>query len=153
MRRITLGLACVGVMFLAGCLEGSMSLPPNFIRVGQTGAGGFVQRGISADGVVVGLRTEKNPMGGTLEFWTEALGNQMTGDHGYKALGREDIKSDTGVPGRLLRFSSDRRGTEFTYLVAVYVQGDDILIAEAGGKADLVEAKMADIRKSLLSVK
>jgi hypothetical protein len=153
MYRIALLAALLGLTSATGCLMQTLSLPPNFIKVDKPSQGAYAVRGVSADGVVVALRTESNPEGGTLDFWTEAVTDQMTRDRGYSAAGSEAVKSDAGLPGRLLKFSTHRQGTAFTYLLAVYVQGGNILIAEAGGKADTVEEKLADLRKSLLSVR
>ena len=153
MNRLFLLAALAAVIGATGCNLRTLSLPPDFIKVDKSEQGAYAVRGVSADGVVVGLRSEPNPEGGTLGFWTAAVTNQMVTDRGYKPAGAEDVKSEAGTPGRLLTFSAERQGTAFTYLVAVYLQGADILIAEGGGKAELVEAKRADIRKSLLSAR
>jgi hypothetical protein len=153
MRRIALILVLAGVVNMAGCMMRTLTLPNNFIRVDKAWQGDFALRGVSADGVVVGLRSEVNPEGGTLDFWTEAIGDQMTKGRGYKATGSEAVTSAGGTGGRLLSFSEERQGVVYTYLVAVYVQGPDILVAEAGGKAEAVAAHQDEIHKALLSVR
>ncbi len=40
-----------------------------------------------------------------------------------------------------------------TYLLAVYVDGRDVLLAEAGGKAEAVESQLPAIRQCLLSAR
>jgi hypothetical protein len=153
MNRVLILVVLAGLVSAAGCNLRALSLPPDFIKVDKADLGAYTVRGVSADGVVVGLRSEPNPEGGTLGFWTEAIVNRLVRERGYTPAGSEEIRSDGGTPGRLLTFSADRQGTTFTFLVAVYVQGPDILIAEGGGKAGDVEPKKADIRKSLLSVR
>jgi hypothetical protein len=63
------------------------------------------------------------------------------------------VTSDTGEAGRLLTFSMQKQGVTFSYILAVFVKGNDILIAEAGGKAEAVEPKLAEIKKALLTSK
>jgi len=113
----------------------------------------YVLRGISADGVMVALRTERNPENGSLDFWTEAVTRQMVAAQGYKATGSEVVVSDGQLPGRLLTFATRRQGVDFTYGVAVFVQGGDLFIAEAGGRTGAVEPKWDAIRKALLSLR
>ena len=112
-----------------------------------------LDRAVSADGVAVGLRTVENPKDGTLAFWSQAIEGEMTGARGYKLEKAEDIAAAGGAPGRLLTFTAQRSGADFTYLLAVYVSGRQVLIAEAGGRSERVAEKIEPIRKSLLSVR
>ena len=152
MRRILIIAMLWGTVACIGCMH-TMNLPPNFVPVNKADMGDYAVRGVSVDGVVVALRSETNPERGTLDFWSQAITNQMTVSQGYKLDSSDDVASASGAPGRLLTFSTEKQGTAFAYLLAVFVQGNDILLAEAGGKADAVQPRLADIRKSLLSAK
>jgi len=140
--------ACV----LCGC-AGTMTLPANFVPVEKDQLGPYLVRGISADGVVIALRCETNPKEGTLDFWVNAVTNQLAGAAGYKLEKSDALTSDAGVPGKLLTFSAQIEGAPFTYLAAVFVKGSTILVAEAGGKTDAVAPKMEEIRKAFLTAK
>ena len=153
MQRIALVAALAVAAASAGCMAGTMTLPPDFVKVQDRGADSYAVRGISADGVMVALSRQENPPNGTLAFWTEAVTNQMVSGRGYKAAGSEPIASAENVPGRLLTFTTEKQGAAFTYMAAVFVKGNDILIAEAGGRTDVVEPKLADIQKAFRSVK
>jgi len=116
--------------------------------------GGLHQmRAVSADGVVLALRSHDNPRQGTLEFWSEAVKNELVGFRGYKLAGKEAIQSQAGRPGKLLSFATEQKGTMFTYMLAVFVPGRQVLIAEAGGKAQAVQPKAEALKKAMLSVK
>jgi len=136
---------------LSGCLP-MMNLPRDFIHVEQKDLGDYAIRGVSADGVVVALRSRPNMDNGTLAFWAKAMTNEMTG-RGYKLISSEDVTSNSHLPGRMLTFSVHSRGAPFTYMLAVYVRKDAVLIAEVGGRAEAVKAVEADIQESLLTVR
>ncbi len=55
--------------------------------------------------------------------------------------------------GKLLTCTANRSGAEFTYIVAVYVMGGQVLVAEAGGKSETVAPRLGDIRKAMASLR
>jgi hypothetical protein len=131
----------------------ALKLPADFVEVEGGERSGFEVRAIAADGTVVGLRRRKNPENGTLKFWMDAVKRELTGGRGYELLAEEDVESDAGEPGKLMKFSAKSRGQEGRYLVALFVTDGEVLVAEAGGKADAVKAHEDEIRKSFLSVR
>ena len=147
----TILLSCVVVAAaLAGCLH-DFNSPPGFV---EADAGyQFEKRAVSADGVVVGLRTEENPEDGTLEFWTTAIRNELTEGRGYELLKEEAVVAENGEPGTLMDFAAKQGLTEMRYMTVVYVTGSTVLVGEAGGKADAFAAQEGAIRDSLLTVK
>jgi len=155
MRRLTLALvlAVAATVAAAGCAAHTMTLPANFVPFDKPGAGPYIVRGVSADGVVAGLRTQENRKEATLDFWAEAVKNELVEGRGYKFQAAEDIRAAGGQAGRLLSFTSESSGVDFTYLVALYVLPDTIILAEAGGKTDALKPKLADIKKALATVK
>ncbi len=134
----------------AGCAH-RLDLPVNFVEAPDRGPYHF--RGIAADGTVLAVRTEQNPRNGTLDFWSEAITGQLADGQGYRLLESEAVTSASGSPGKLMTFAADRRGTEFRYLVALFIRQREVLIAEAGGKAKPVEERLGDLKKSLLSAR
>jgi hypothetical protein len=143
-------LACVA---LGGC-EPKMQMPPGFVEVDKYDLGPYDQRAVSADGVVVALRSETNPKNASLDFWVTAIRDELVNRRGYFLTKKEPLaQSGDTAPGRLMTFTAQRSGVEFTYMVVVYVQGGKVLIAEAGGKSETVVHRMADLRKALSSVR
>ncbi len=150
--RVICGFICVVMLAgTPGCLP-TMDMPKDFIQVEKEDLGDYVMRNVSADGVVVALRTMPNMENGTLAFWSKAMINELTG-RGYNLVSNEEVKSTSGLPGSLLTFSTSSRGSEFAYVLGLYVKNDTVIVAEAGGKASNVKEVEQEIRKSLLSVR
>ena len=150
MRPTAIALTMLLAGLTAGC-PARMQLPKDFVRVSAAERGPYDMRGISADGVVMGLRRHRNPEGGTLEFWTEAVEGELTSGRGYRLTAMDRVESTAGVPGSLLQFAASARGAPASYLVAVFVTDRGVLVAEAGGKTGSVRKHMDAIRQSLLS--
>jgi len=150
----TVSIIALGMMlaWLPGCLT-TMDTPTNFVVVDRGDLGNYKVKAVSAGGVVVGLRMEDNPKRGTLEFWSEAIGDELTAARGYKPVKSEPVTSASGLPGRLMEFSTMQQGSQFTYMVALYVTSAQVALAEAGGKTDALSKRAAEIRASLLSVR
>ncbi|MFB3894430.1 MAG: hypothetical protein ACE15C_20710 [Phycisphaerae bacterium] len=141
----------LGCAILGGCSP-ALPLPPGFVDVGRDNLGPYSQRAVSADGVVIAIRTEDNPKNATLDFWAPAIRDELVDRRGY-TLVREEPVTSGALGGKLMIFSSQRSGVEFTYLAAVYVKGSQVVIAEAGGKREAVTPKVDAIRKSLCDVR
>ena len=157
MRRALRGLLTIGLAATAalagGCWGSPLQMPAGFVAVGRGDLGGFDARGVSADGVALGLRTENNPRGGTLEFWSQAIENEMTAGRGYRLMSAHDVTGLAGARGKLLTFSVTRQGAAFTYAVAVFVDDAKVTVAEAGGKEEPYKKHAQAVREALLSVR
>jgi hypothetical protein len=143
-----LGLAMVG----CGGPKAIMDLPADFVPV-ERAKDGYELRAVSAEGVVVGLRRQDNPKEGTLEFWSTAVQKNLAARNGYTLTDVTPVTAAAGDAGTLMRFDVTKEGTDLTYLVAVFVRGDDVLVPEAGGQTGAVAAIEADLRQALLSVR
>ena len=154
MRRFCVMVSRAAAFATAGCEPAlRMTLPESFVEVDEGTAGPYDMRAVSADGVVLATRRQENPENGTLAFWSEAVEKELVSGRGYKLAGAEDVETAGGMAGRMMTFSASRGGAASTYLVAVYVRGSDILLAEAGGKADAVGRHADAVRKAMLSVR
>jgi len=149
MRRIAILTAAVAVAAVAGCGH-RLVLPKDFVELEQ--ARPYEFRGVSADGTNLAVRVERNPKQGTQQFWSKAITNELTG-RGYKLQKKQPVENTSGRKGELLSFSIERSGQEFTYLLALYVTEQEVLIAEAGGKSEAIRPRLEEIKRSLLSVK
>ncbi len=137
----------------AGCAPAKMDVPESFVALDKDTRGPYDVRAVSADGVVMGCRTRDNPKHGTLSFWSEAAKNELAARPGYTLTANDKVESYSGVEGRLLVFSATRRGAAFTYMLGVFVKGDRVILAEAGGRAEAVKPLNAELRVALLSVR
>lgn len=136
---------------VAGCAR--MDVPANFVELDGANRGNYDLRAVSADGLVVALQTRENPKKGTLEFWSKAIANEMTANRGYTLDKSEEVAFAGGGKGVLMAFTSQRSGAKFSYMLALCVKWNSVVIAEAGGKGDAFAPRQEDIRRSLLSVR
>ena len=138
---------------VGGCQQVKMDVPSSFVSVGKDNLGPYDQRAVSADGVVLACRTQANPSRGSLKFWSKAIKNELAAKPGYALTSDDSAYSYAGLEGRLLVFSTTRQGAAFTYMLGVFVKGNRVILAEAGGRADAVKPLNADLKASLLSVR
>ena len=142
-------LAC---LVTAGCSP-ALDLPAGFVEVDRENLGPYAQRAVSGDGVVIAIRSEPNPRNAALDFWVTAVSDELVNRRGYAPARQEALSASDGTPGRLLVFTAQRSGAEFTYMTAIYVKGSRVLLAEAGGKTQAVAPKAEAIRKGLTSLR
>jgi len=151
MTPIKLLLICLllWIPAVAGC-GARMDIPAGFVSLDSPGR--YDCKATSADGVMLAARRLDNRKGGTLAFWSQAVGNELLND-GYRPQGDEDVKSSTGRAGKLLTFAKAIRGKDFIYMTALFVNDGAVLLAEAGGAQPTVEKHAEQLRAALLSVK
>jgi hypothetical protein len=128
-----------------------MTLPAGFVQLGDDGRDGYLVRGISADKAVVALEQHPNPKNGTLDFWVQAMKDEMKTGRGYELCGEENITSQSGAAGHMMTFKQESQ--DMRYVVCVYVDWQTVLVAQAGGKTAAIEPKMSEIKKAMLSVR
>ena len=151
MSRLTIVAMCVAGAMAAGC-QHSMDLPATFVQLAPADARPYELRAVSADGAVIALRVQDNGEHGTLEFWSQAVQNELAG-RGYKLADARDVTGESCRPGRLMEFTTVTSGQEFTYLTALFVGSRGILVTEAGGKSETLRPKMDDVKKALLTAR
>ncbi len=154
-KTLTLMAIASTVAILAGgCMpRGRLAMPEHFVELDEQRRGDYEVRGMSADGVVIGLRRHANLKNGSLPFWQDALRNELVG-RGYQPTGEmEEITSNGGTTGKLMTFKTTSRGTEFLYVLAMYVQPAQVTTVEAGGKADVVRKHLDALKESMRSVR
>lgn len=155
MHRPLLAAAIALIAVAAGCDPAAtqMDVPTDFVPLERPEGDRYDAAAISADGVIVTCRTELNPKSGTLAFWTEAVKKELRDRGDYTLGSSDDVETSDGLKGKLLSFSTKRRGAALTYLVAVFVDGEQIRVAEATGRTEDVKKHMAAIRPALRSVR
>jgi hypothetical protein len=127
------------VLTAVGCVPlEKISTPDGFARYSETGE----FKAVSPEGVVFRVRSEDNRPRAELPFWKEALKKRML-DAGYIFLREASVTADA-EPGYLLELTAPYGQQDFTYLVAVFVRPEKIVIVEAAGEvADLAGRREA----------
>ncbi|MDH4319509.1 MAG: hypothetical protein OEV64_14060 [Desulfobulbaceae bacterium] len=102
-----------------------------------------IVRAVSSDGVMYRIRREKNEPFAELAFWKEALKKRMV-DAGYTFMKDEDI--DMGKrPGYLLELAAPLGTQDYTYLIALCLQDDQLVIVEAAGEMTSFKTRRQEI--------
>ncbi len=98
---------------------------------------------VSPDDVVFRVRRARNEPQADLSYWREALRNRMTGA-GYTTIGESEIFA-SGTPGVLLELGAADGPHDQAYLLAVFVDGRNLVIAEATGESVRFRSRRAAI--------
>lgn len=89
-------------------------------------------RAVSPDGVVFRVRAAEHEPEADLGFWKEAMQKRMT-EAGYQVLSEAGIEA-SGTPGTLLELTAPYGTDDYSYLLAVFPAGKEIVIVEAAGE-------------------
>jgi hypothetical protein len=121
-------LIVVAVLMVSGCKTIPANAPSGFAA--YQGENPF--RAVSPDGVMYRVRTTENKPSADLSFWKTALKKHMT-DSGYHFISESDVSADT-LSGYQLELTAPMGDKDYTYLIALFVKGDTLIIAEASGE-------------------
>jgi hypothetical protein len=99
----------------------------------------YAYRAIAPEGVVMAIRVVDTKGRGDLEFWTRATSLRIHQLDGYALLGRADVQSRDGTPGKELDFGHDENGKPYLYSLRVFVRDSRLYLVETGGPKDEVE--------------
>ena len=139
LRSILLGLT---LAFSAACATGAqVDAPDGFAELEETDD--YTYRATSAEGVVIGVRTESNDPRGNLSFWTSAIDHKLR-KSGYSPIHEAPIsvESEHGLAGKRLRYTSDQGGRPHEYWVTVFVTDSKVILVEAAGDEAFFNAKV-----------
>jgi hypothetical protein len=138
--------ALLALLVLAAC-RGFDATPPE----GFASFDDWTQfRAVSADGIMYMVRAEDNDPEAELDFWKEALKNRMK-DAGYAFVSEEDLKGP--APGYLIELAAPVGEQDYSYLVAIFVRGSDIIVAEASGEVSRFAGRRDAIVTAMAKIK
>ena len=129
--RAWLGLMLLGIV---GCGSTTFyaATPPGFVEMPDQEPG-YQYRAVSADGVVVGVRSIEHEPKGDKEFWVQAIRNRMRDRGGYALLSNQPVKTKSGLEGTQLKFGHDEKGQSMLYTITLFVTPDYLFLVEFGG--------------------
>ena len=136
-----------------GCVP-QMETPDGYVRL-QNPAWTYARKFVSADGVYVGVRKSQSAEGGSLDFWATAVRNELVQSKGYTLVKTAEITNADGTAGRCMDFAASIEGRRLGYVVALWVDGDKVIVAEAGGPKQKFDAdrKLIDAALSGITLK
>lgn len=137
MKRFITALS-LAALPLFGCGHNfEATTPPGFVELEDQEA--YDYRATTADGLVIAVREIEHEPKGEVAFWVRAVENRMRQRGGYALLGTRDVKTQSGLDGKQLRFGHDESGKPHLYYVTIFVTPDQIFLLEAGGTKELME--------------
>jgi hypothetical protein len=119
---------------------GYVSLPPDY---------GQEFSAVSPTGNRIVVREHENPDEGTLEFWRDAVKAELVEGKGYDVVSSQGVAGSNGEPVWEFLFEVRRTEGEYLYLVLIRVDGDDVIVTEAGGRAEPMEEDLETLRANL----
>jgi hypothetical protein len=127
------------VSFLVGGCHADFEIarPTGFVELEDQTA--YDWRATTADGLVLAVREIDHDPPGAIDFWTKAVENVMRQRGGYALLGTQDVRTQSGLSGKQLRFGHDEGSKPHLYYVTLIVTQSKIYLLEAGGTKDQVE--------------
>lgn len=135
------------VSVLGGCGAAKVDLPPHFGKLGDQTS--FNIRGVSATGVVVAVRTEKNELHADAGFWAEVIDSRLKAG-GYIREKFAPIRL-ADMDGQELRYSRELDGRSHRYWLSVLTTPKRVYLVEAGGDAEVFDSQKMEIEKAMAS--
>lgn len=111
----------------------------------------YALRATSADGLVIAVREIKNDPYGDLQFWVQAVTNELRLGQGYALEEQTETRAASGETGTLLKFGRDDGAQVYRYWVALFADDDHVWVVEAGGREDLFLAEQGAIEQAIES--
>ncbi|MCU0724651.1 MAG: hypothetical protein MUE73_02510 [Planctomycetes bacterium] len=141
---------CSGVLpilLFAGCLAPRIDVPAGYVTV--PAGDGELLSAVSPDGNRLRVRHHENPPEGTLEFWREAMQNELVAGRGHELLESSAIAGPDDRPGWEFLFRVDRPEGAYLYLVTVRVDGRTVETVEAGGTEAALREDLPELRRAV----
>lgn len=120
------------MVFAAFVISGCKTLPKNAPKGFAVYDGSDPFCAVSPDGVMFRIRTAENKPFAELPFWKTALKKHMV-DSGYRFVSESDITTDN-LTGYQIELSAPVGDKDQIYLIALFVKGDTLIIAEGSGE-------------------
>ena len=130
-----------------GC-RSQPAIPAGYVPLEEQVWGECLVSAVASSGNRYEVREHENPEGGTLEFWVDAVRRELVDARGYECIGERDCPRG-GIPGRELSFEVQNGLERYAYLVAVYLDGDRVLVGEAGGEAEAFARDLDVVRAAI----
>ena len=124
---------------LAGCSDFRAATPPGFVELEDSDPSDY--RAVTADGLVIAVRSLEHEPKGELEFWASAIERRLREGSGYALLEAKAVKNAQGLTGKQLRFGYDEGREPHLYTVTLFVTDAKLYVLEAGGRKELMQQR------------
>ena len=145
MRALAIVIAVFG---LASCaVTPDASIPEGYVSV-PTG-GDEILSAVAPTGNRMVVKRHTNPPEGTLEFWRDAVRNELVDGRGYEVVESQGAAGAGGTPAWEMLFRVTRQEGAYLYLVTVRVAGGSVIVAEAGGQEASIRPDLDGLRQAM----
>lgn len=137
MKRLMLLLG-LGLVLSACGPSSTVTTPDSFVSLPEDDLDWrpYHYKAVSPDGAVIVVREHDNEeLGGSLQYWTEALTREITAEKGYTLVENTEVKAG-GMTGNHLRWEALYGGEKYRYDIALFVTPDLIVTVETAGSAE-----------------
>lgn len=132
------------ILFTGGCAtEYMLNLPDSFAVYERENK---EYKAITAGGVKVRSFQVKNDPEGSVEMWFSAIDIHLKSG-GYQVVRSEDFTSPQNFDGRITEYRYLYNGKDYTYLIAILINQDNIYIIESGG----LQKRVSKYKKEIIS--
>lgn len=149
-RFVRLALAPLLALGLLSTGCGPELAPP--ATFGVLDSGSYDYRAATPHGVVIAARSEENKPRANIDFWSRAVDVRLRRD-GYAKTSEGTVATDRGLPGVEMRYTREKDGRAYDYVVALFVKKRRVYVVEAAGdKEDFLPAQ-ADVEQAIRSLR
>lgn len=140
-------LTLAGLFLVAGCATPyQLDAPSAFRRYDDSSE----PKWITADGVMLKVRSVDNYPKADLQFWVEAMREHLV-RQGYAATSTRCFKTKAQLEGCRLDFMLPHGNEDWVLSETVFVIDDDVHLVEAAGPYNLFTKVDADLQKALVT--
>ncbi len=129
---------------LAGCNKFAVKTPAGFVSL-ERYRSKIYYKAVSPDNAVITVSAFKHKNKGSLDFWAAILKREMVLQKGYKLTKTVTIKTDDGLEGRQLSFTTKNGSTPYIYESTLFVTKHYIYVVEAASIAKRFKAHRGSI--------
>jgi hypothetical protein len=149
MLRTLIRIVGFGLFLLfAGCAT-QIDLPKDFLQLSDS-----VQfQAVTGDDARVWIRDFEDPDAASREFWAQAVEYDFVQQRGYELIAKGEVKNRSGTAGDWFECAANVGGERVGYLVAVWVSGTKIKVAEFAARNEVFKARVESVRAALRTVR
>lgn len=142
-------------LFLLGSCAIHADMPESFLKLKNDR---YEFKATSADDAIFWVRRfDTEPEDSNLDFWEEALTNNLVEGRGYRLVERDKVETRTGLPGRILVVEATVGGQTRRELFAVFLRerlwgGPIIYVAEYVAPPPLFDEYLDKVREAIESL-
>lgn len=140
--------AAACLLLVAGACRVPVQLPPEFVQLEDYDE--FTA--VTGDDARFCLREFEAPQAAPLEFWAQAVEFDFTQQRGYQLVGKGALTNREGRGGHWIECLANVSGERVGYLVAVWVNGAVVQVAEFAAREEVFKARVDAVRGALTTV-